>query len=113
MSIVKTNVLFVFGQFLLDAFTRWLSPHSFATKPMFANENNCYAGWPTETNDNWHETSTDYIWHSSPVNEWEASSLPAEWVDFVPDTTLTKRLFRQTQKQHRMREFQQISGLAS
>jgi hypothetical protein len=112
MSIVKSNVLFIFGQFLLDAFTRWLSPSS-STQPTFANKDDCCTGWPTETNDNWHETPTDYIWYSSPMNEWEAASLPPGWIDFIPSTTLTKQQFRRTQKQHQTSEFQQLSGLAS
>jgi hypothetical protein len=85
---MKTNIPFIFGQFLREVFERWL-PKTSPILPTLVYDDG-YTGWPTETNDNWHENSDDYIWHASPTNEWEAASLPPGWGDFTPSTTLTK-----------------------
>ena len=39
--------------------------------------------------DNWHEDSTDYIWHALRTNKWEASAtLPDGWDSFTPPPTV-------------------------
>lgn len=60
--------------------------------------------WP-ETNDNWHENPDVFVWHASPTNEWEATSLPHGWGSFTPPITPTSTTFVLTPKERRRAEY--------
>ena len=64
----------------------------------------------SETSDNWHEDSTDYIWHAAPLNDWDANVtlpdrwVPPEWPDFPSSSTVL------TPQERRQAEYRQIEN---
>jgi len=102
------DILFILflGRFLRQNLERWWndrqnSPPALSSPLVYTDD----TVW-SETSDNWHEDTTEYVWHAAPTNEWEASAtLPDGWLDFVPPPTAL------SPQERRQREYNQIRNL--
>jgi hypothetical protein len=74
------------------------------TSPPLVDTNN--NTWP-ETDDNWHENSIDDMeWEPTPLNDWEAASLPEPWWNELPPHSSAL-----PPKERRRAEYRQIENL--